>query len=252
MAPPREADPFVDSAEAFVRKDLAPSSRVARRWRLLQSLRDVAHEGDEDVLEVGCGAGFTARYLEGRYGSFTGIDRSAPLIRRARQLHGREGVEFVCADVADYRPRQAFDMIILIGVLHHLADPHRALLRMVGMLRPGGVVVANEPQSSNPLVRAARRVRRVVDRRYAEDQVQYRPDELASLFTGVGLQGVELSPQGLVSTPFAEVVVRPQWMAAPAARIACCLDGLLERGLGQSLLGLTWNVVVRGWRPRGA
>ena len=56
---------FNDIAEHYCGKDRTESSRVARRHRLRQTLELVPLDNARTVLEVGCGAGFSADYLEG-------------------------------------------------------------------------------------------------------------------------------------------------------------------------------------------
>ena len=69
----------------YCRKDLSPAASVARRHRLRQTLRPIVLDGKLSILEVGCGAGFSARYLEGMYSSYTGLDYAENLIEYARQ-----------------------------------------------------------------------------------------------------------------------------------------------------------------------
>ena len=44
------------------------------------------------VLEIGCGAGFAATYLRGRYSSYTGIDPSTGLVGLAHGLAGSAAI----------------------------------------------------------------------------------------------------------------------------------------------------------------
>ena len=57
-------------------------------------------------------------------------------------------------------------------------------------------------------------------------------------------------PQGLLSTPFAEVIVPPQASMRKLAALACALDARQERRLGRWLHPLTWNVIAGGRKPQ--
>lgn len=65
-------------ADSYVAKDLTPYCRMARSLRLTRSLRHVPRPIDQ-LLEVGCGAGFSAEYLAGDYGRYVGVDYTAAM-----------------------------------------------------------------------------------------------------------------------------------------------------------------------------
>lgn len=234
----------------YVRKDLAPASRIARAHRLRQTLQLAGLDGTQlRILELGCGAGFSADYLKGRYARFVGVDYSSRLIEQARQHHAAADVEFICADLGELSIEPRFDLVLMIGVLHHLPEPAAALRRVAGLLRPGGAVVVNEPQSANLLVNAMRRLRKRMDAGYSREQVEFSAAQLGSIFESAGLQQVRMRAQGVLSTPLAEVVFRPAAVFAPLARLCCAIDGWLERH-AQPLLGpVSWNLIVAASAP---
>ena len=88
----RDRDLFDSMATAYCRKDLLPASRRARQHRLAQTVHWVPLANTSRVLDVGCGAGFTATYLQGRYGTYVGIDQSGKLIELARTYNSLPGV----------------------------------------------------------------------------------------------------------------------------------------------------------------
>lgn len=237
---------FDSIAEHYSAKDLAASARLARRRRLEQTVATVPGERFERVLEVGCGAGFSAEYLRGRFDRYVGIDHSRRLIEVAREKNSGEGVLFEATSIDAFAPAFDFDLIFMIGVLHHLEMPSRSLETMVRWLRPGGHLVANEPQPANPLIRVARRARARLDSGYSSDQEELGADHLRSLFQGAGLEKIEITAQGFLSTPFAEVVLKPHRIMMPLARAACAIDGVLEKGNSSWTRNLSWNLIVRG------
>jgi SAM-dependent methyltransferase len=240
---------FDTIAEHYGAKDCAPSSRPARRRRIEQTLTTVPTGHFERVLEVGCGAGYGAEYLRGHYERYIGIDHSQRLIEMALAEHSGEGVQFKTGSVDNFDPPCPFDLIFMVGVLHHLEDAARSLETMARWLVPGGYLAANEPQPANPLIRNARRARARCDGSYSSEQEEIGAGELQALFESAGLEEIVIVPQGFVSTPFAEVVLKPFSVMGPLARFACLIDGILEKRPYSWLKTLSWNLIACGRTP---
>ena len=203
-----------------------------------------------DVLEVGCGAGYSSRYLEGRFSSFTGIDYSEQLIDFANGKFGDGQCRFEVANIKDYLPEQQFDLIFMIGVLHHLDDISLCMARMMEILRPGGWLVANEPQPANRFIRGLRAIRKRMDQNYSDEQSQMAFADLENYFLNAGLDKVESRPQGIFSTPFAEVVLEPQAITAPLSAVCCLLDRFFESTFPRFSRKLSWNAIAKGCKPK--
>ena len=240
---------FDGIADKYTRKDLHPAASVARRQRLCRTLDAAPLPAHATILEAGCGAGFSARYLEGRFGRFVGIDYADNLITAARQHNAVPGASFQTANIKHLDLNESFDAVVMIGVLHHLDDMDAAMQQLVQTLKPGGWLLANEPQPGNPLIRAARAVRKRVDASYSDEQDQLSTKCLRDLYVRAGLVDVDVVPQGLLSTPFAEVPVGPTLLTRPIAKTACLIDSAIERVLGKVLGRVSWNLVARGRRP---
>lgn len=233
-------------AEKYVKKDTFPPSRRARKLRVLQTIRGVKRSPLPDILEVGCGAGYASEYLRGRYSGFTGIDFSSGLIGLAESVHQYPDAEFLRADLYGYDPGRKFDLIVIIGVLHHMEDIPRAIEVCRGMLKPGGMMAVNEPQDANLLVRFVRKLRAKYDSTYSPDQEQLDRKELATLFSDAGFKDISIRPQGFFSTPFAEVMLKPSFVFLPLSMAGCAMDRLMEKVFGRFLHGLSWNIIVQG------
>jgi SAM-dependent methyltransferase len=240
---------FEQVALEYCRKDLTPSARRGRSSRLRQSFAALPPLDRPRLLEAGCGGGFSATYLRGRFAQYLGIDYSENLIAFARQENGGADIHFEVADIMSYQPAEPADVVFMIGVLHHLPEPDRAVAHMRDWLRPGGWFLANEPQSGNPLVQLARRYRKRVDHTYSDEQEELSRQEFARLLTQAGLQNVKVIPQGLLSTPFAETVAPVQPLARRAAALACRADAVVERFMRPLLYRLAWNLIAVGQRP---
>ena len=72
---------------------------------------------------------------------------------------------------------------------------------------------------------------------------------MRGLFESAGLVDVHVTPQGVFSTPFAEVVLRPHGVADMLSRAACATDRTLEALAAPLLRPVSWNLVTIGRRP---
>jgi SAM-dependent methyltransferase len=109
-------------------------------------LRDAARVGPDDrVLDIGCGAGLTSREAARAAvgGSAFGVDVSAKMLERARQLsEGLPNVTFEQADAQTHHfaPEQ-FDLCISRFGTMFFADAAVAFTNIASALRPGARLV---------------------------------------------------------------------------------------------------------------
>ena len=100
---------------------------------------------EDRVLDVGCGTGVNTRVMADRGAQVVGIEGT---LDRARAAALRaEDLDFV-GDVADYETDNAFDLVLLIGVLEYstsglskLVGPHELLEHCRKFLKPDGVLI---------------------------------------------------------------------------------------------------------------
>jgi SAM-dependent methyltransferase len=94
------------------------------------------------VLDIGCGPGNMVPFLpDCRY---FGVDMNADYIERARSQYGNRA-EFGCQRVSEHTISEmgAFDIVLALGLLHHLDDAEADDLFRLGYaaLRPGGRMI---------------------------------------------------------------------------------------------------------------
>lgn len=98
----------------------------------------------ERVLDVGCGVGRLACTLAVVAEHVDGLDRSPMMIERARRrCPNVANVRWLEGDVLDPGlplSNEGYDAITAVSSLHHM-PLQDALERLVGLLRPGGVLV---------------------------------------------------------------------------------------------------------------
>jgi SAM-dependent methyltransferase len=142
------------------------------------------------VLEVGAGRGSIAAWLARRVGAAgraVATDADTHLLEQRPEAN----LEVVRHDVLeDDFPPESFDLVHCRALLVHVADPEVAVRRMVRWLKPGGVLLAEEPWidigllSPYPVaVRAARELNGAMDGGLAR--------RLPVVFRDAGLERVE-------------------------------------------------------------
>jgi SAM-dependent methyltransferase len=143
---------------------------VDPRYRHGGDLEEFLHTGDYQVgavlddvtrlglggttgsaLDFGCGVGRLTRALSFHFDAVTGIDVSAPMLAKAREINAdRQNCTFVLNTAGDLRsfPDASFDFVLCLLVLQHLESPRAMeifLQEFVRVLRPGGVLVVQIP-----------------------------------------------------------------------------------------------------------
>lgn len=240
-------------AMRYARKDAVRSSRAARRYQLLRSVTPLLRAGGGlgCVVDVGCGIGAQAQYLRGLYARYVGVDYSAELIQAGREYtRDLEHTEFVIANIKDHIvPAGIADTVLVVGVLHHVEGVTEALKAMKRIAKPGARLVAIEPQRANPVIQTLRHLRARFDPDYSAEQVFFSEEELRSALLSAGLRDVRLEYQYFVTTPFAQVALRPDGLFVPLSWIAIQLDRVLDRLLTGRARRMSWNLTAYATFP---
>ena len=101
----------------------------------------------EWVADLGCGPGNSTRLLVERWPAATviGIDSSGDMLASAR----RSGIvaTWVETDIAAWGPERALDLIYSNAALHWVGGHASLLPRLLGCVRPGGVLAVQMPRN---------------------------------------------------------------------------------------------------------
>lgn len=140
------------SAEDYDRKYHAPQVYRGMDERLARIIEEAAGErggAPLHLLDLGCGPGSLTPFLRRIPGAqILGVDLSAEMIRYARLRYPE--VEFRIGDIEALDcPDGSFDAVLCSGMLHHLPRLDDALREIRRVLRPGGVLIAREPNEDN-------------------------------------------------------------------------------------------------------
>jgi SAM-dependent methyltransferase len=96
------------------------------------------------ILDVGGGSGWllsTLKKVSPRVAETHEID----INERARAEAEAAGHVFHCDRVEDFQSNDSFDLILLLNLIEHVADPAAILKRMQGLLSPGGLILIKTP-----------------------------------------------------------------------------------------------------------
>ncbi len=103
-------------------------------------------EGDETVLDAGCGSGRVTQALVERLprGRVIAVDASASMVRAAQQRFARSDgrVEVRLLDLTELELEEPVDAVLSTATFHWIADHGRLFGRLHSALRPGGQLVA--------------------------------------------------------------------------------------------------------------
>lgn len=159
-------------------------------------------QGDEYVLDLGCGTGRITSEIAARVprGGVVGLDRSASMLATARAWLREQApaVGLVLADGAALPFNRTFDAVFSGATFHWIHD-HGALFRsIVTALKPGGRLVAQCGGGPNLALLLGRAARLMRDPRFANyfeewtDPAYYSdPDSAARRMRAAGFVDVE-------------------------------------------------------------
>ncbi len=130
----------LDSGQLFGMLAAQALSYAAGEWPTLEPL--LPDFAGKNVLDLGCGLGWHAAYaMEHGAAHVTGTDISEKMLEKARQINGREGIEYRREAFEDTEfPENSFDVVICSLMLHYLASYDEFLEKIHRWLKPDGVL----------------------------------------------------------------------------------------------------------------
>jgi ubiquinone/menaquinone biosynthesis C-methylase UbiE len=224
----------IDIARAFIDADASGRSKALAAYldTVAGALAEYKRTSIEAMglrpgdagLDVGCGTGDEVRLIAERVGAAgraVGVDVSADLLAAARErTPAGVAAEFVVADAhalpfADGE----FAAARVERTLQHVADPAGVIAQMARVVRPGGRVVAAEPDWATLIISSGDRqtTRAVLDELWASGRNPAVGRAVAGYFADAGI--------AVNTVDAVAILVRD----ATAARAVFLLDGAVER-----------------------
>lgn len=149
---------------------------------------------DRAVLDLGCAGGFMAEALDARGAQVTGIDPARHAVAAARAHAATAGREIAYdVGVGEALPYDdgAFDIVVCVDVLEHVADLTRVLAEVARVLRPGGVflfdTINRNALSRMATITMAENVLRLLPRGTHDPALFIKPRELERALANAGL-----------------------------------------------------------------
>lgn len=237
--------------ERYFRETFRPGdslqNRVAVAWYARLAARCLKETGGRRVLEIGCGYGAILAALGPAFDRL-GIDVSEHAIAEARRRTPE--ARFEVADIEQGVPAGlvgdlagGFDLVLARYVFEHLRDPAGTLVRIAGLIRPGGTLLYAVPYTGSLGARWKG------PRWYALGDPTHCSlldrDTWLELTRAAGLAIVGESADGFWDLPYLAGI--PRWLQAPvflAPTVLACLSG-------RALLPARWgeNIIVFARRP---
>ncbi len=216
----------------------------------LEVLSRLQLNGDETVIDAGCGSGRVTEALLERLprGRVIGVDASASMIAAARERLG-DRAELLECDLLELDLGEPADAILSTATFHWIGDHERLFARLRACLRPGGSLVAQCGGEGNIVALRARAMRVGEREPFAEHLREFRPpwnyagpDETRERLREAGFQDAQCwltpapqqpeHPREFLQT----IVLQPHVQALPA--------DLRERFMDEVLAELGEPVVV--------
>lgn len=172
-------------------------------WRYFFKRNELIADEVKRVLEPMCGMAegyeIIRKYLTHDF-EYLGFDYSESMVDIAQRAN--EGIKIVWDDVTNFRPKgEIFDLIILVGGLHHVYRHTSVVLaNLAESLRSGGYFVSFEPTQNNALCRMIREKiyysNSVFD---SETEKGFEYSDLQKIFINSGFQKIDEVYPGLLS-----------------------------------------------------
>ena len=140
---PNQSAKFWDNiAERYSKRPISDEAAYQHKLRVTREYL----EPDMEVLEVGCGTGSTAIAHAPFVKHVRAIDISSKMIEIAQGKAAAESVEnvtFERAALDEFGAADQTDAVLALSVLHLLESKEKAIAKIYGMLKPGGVFVTS-------------------------------------------------------------------------------------------------------------
>jgi SAM-dependent methyltransferase len=100
------------------------------------------------ILDMGCGTGWTSKFMSLNGHNVVGVDISEQMIEIAKKSEDK-GLAFQVGDYESINGADGFDVVVFFDSLHHAEDEFTAIKSAYKSLKPGGIALIYEPGSNH-------------------------------------------------------------------------------------------------------
>lgn len=166
------------------------------------------HVSTGALLDVGCSTGIFLEKARQEGFAIFGLDTSEYACKVARERLQLEEDRIVHATISDavLLREKKFDVITAWDVLEHCSKPREDMERMVGALKPGGVLVIRTPNTSSIFFQTALLLYRLTLKRvtfplvslyHSDHLVFFNRSSLGNLFSSLGIKTLQMTTDPL-------------------------------------------------------
>ena len=172
----------------------------------LKALDKICLKTGSSIADIGCGLGDTTIMLSEKFPGciLTGVDQDADLINAAADEKGvHANMKFITGNALQLPfPDNHFDLVFARYLLHHIPDVTAAMKEMKRVCKPGGIVLAHEPDVtyilSYPDCDAYTTLQKVVSSLFADAQLGRK---LVSYFNSIACKDIQYDIQAVLAGP---------------------------------------------------
>lgn len=111
---------------------------------------------DDEILDIGTGAGTLALYFANKGYNITAIDISEKAIKECNKSKKQlklNNIVFVVDDFQNTKLKKKFDFIIFTEVIEHLENDDLQIKKIYKLLKPNGILFLSTPSVNAPIYR---------------------------------------------------------------------------------------------------